>query len=298
MPSNNGSNRSPYIYDRIRLINGMNTKKANIKYFLYHENNIKHPYLPQEDAYANLDNIFTVADGITHDRSPKGLYPDPSDSAKVAQIVCEEVIDGLVDLKPTLELMKRAYLRADGMVCAFNYDRPLYLNREKNAYNYGATTGATIVVEENHLFYAVVDDCFFSIYGEDGVDGVKLNHFVENSSQMYDEHFDWTKADDRKIWRKEIRNHTFKYKGKTYGYGAIDGDGNFKKFLQVGTAKLNLGDLVCLYTDGFIPLLKQVDFIKHIKSHDFSSKTYDYIMKYAQKLDVTKEKTCYFIKVS
>jgi hypothetical protein len=267
-----------------------------ISKLVYHENNSKNPYIPQEDAFADVGNIFVVADGVTHDTNQDGMYPIPSDSAKVAQIICDAVLDSLKDKKPSLDNIKQAYIKSNSEAQHFNESRPLYINREKNGYTIGAATTATIWFDKNTLLYGVLDDCFISVFSEDYVNHPTLKSYVEQSAKFLDANYDWSKSETRKLWRKEIRNNVFVKDGKEYGYGVIDGRDGFLPYLQLGEVKLKKGDLVCVYTDGFIKMFQNIDFVKGLREQPFSRKTYEYIKGYAEKLGVFKEKTGYFIK--
>uniref|UniRef100_A0A7C4Y357 PPM-type phosphatase domain-containing protein n=1 Tax=candidate division WWE3 bacterium TaxID=2053526 RepID=A0A7C4Y357_UNCKA len=267
-----------------------------IKSILYHENNRKHPYIPQEDAYATYRDIYVVADGVTHDKTEDDLYPIPSDSAKVAQIICDELTEYLKDKKPTLESVKEAYLNANHKVQSFNEVRPLYQNRENNGFTIGAATSATIWLDDNKLLYGVIDDCFISIFSDDYVDHPMLKSYVEQSAKFLDSNYNWSNPETRKLWRKEIRNNVYVKDGKEYGYGVIDGRDGFIKYLQLGEVELKPDDLICVYTDGFIKMLQNTDFVKGLREQPFSAETYEYIKSWSEKLDVYKEKTAYFIK--
>jgi len=105
-----------------------------------------------------------------------------------------------------------------------------------------------------------------------------------------------SKPETRKLWRKEIRNNTYIHDGNEYGYGVIDGREGFMKYLQLGKVALKPNDLMCVYTDGFIKLLQDLDFVKGLREQSFSAQTYEYIKGYAEKHDAYKEKTAYFIK--
>jgi hypothetical protein len=267
--------------------------KSNI---LYHENNKKHPYVPQEDAYANAGNVFVVADGVTHDTDSEGFYPIPSDSAKVAQLICDEVVEFLSKNELTLEAISSAYLLANEKVQAFNDKSQLYKNRESNGYTIGAATTATICILDNKLLYGVLDDCFISVFSDDYVDHPNLKSYVEKSAKILDDNYDWSKPETRKLWRKEIRNNIYTHDGKEYGYGVIDGRKGYERYLQLGEVELKPNDLVCIYTDGFIKLLQNIEFIKELREKPFTPKTYEFIKEFAEKIDSYKEKTAYFIK--
>lgn len=267
-----------------------------VKHIIYHENNRQHPYIPQEDAYAHKDNIYVVADGVTHDRDQNGMYPIPSDSAKVAQMISGGVVAFLKNKKASLGNIKAAYLEANRRVQHFNETRPFYKDRENNGYTIGAATAAMVWFDGNKLLYGVIDDCFISVFSGDCVDHPVLKSYVEQSARYLDTNFDWSQPETRKLWRKEIRNNVYSHGGKEYGYGAIDGREGFVRYLQLGEVELKKDDLVCVYTDGFIKVLQNVEFVKGLREQPFSMDTYEYIKGFSDKLDAYKEKTSYFVK--
>jgi serine/threonine protein phosphatase PrpC len=265
-------------------------------YILYHENNRKKPYILQEDAYESADNIYVVADGITHDVNEEGLLPIPSDSAKVAQIICDEIVNLLIDKNPSIDSIKNAYYEANKKVSEFNVKSRLYADRENNGYSIGAATSAAIIINGNKLLYGVLDDCLISVFSDDYTDHPILTSYVDRSAKYLDSNFDWSKSETRKLWRKEIRNNIYTHEGKEYGYGAIDGREGFVKYLQLGEVELKPHDLICVYTDGFIKMIQNIEFVKGLREQTLSANTYEYINKWADKLDAHKEKTAYFIK--
>jgi hypothetical protein len=265
-------------------------------HILYHQNNQEDPDKATEDYYSHSDNIFVVADGITHDRDENGQYPNPSDSAEVAKIICREINEYLSDHPQTATEIKNAFTQANSAVERFNINRPLYQNRESNAYNIGAATVALACIMKGKLIYGVLDDCFISVFSDDLIDKPTLRGYVQESAALLDENFDWSTKETRKLWRKNIRNNVYPYKGRSYGYGALDGRSGYEKYLQIGQVKLKDGDLICVYTDGFMKLLKIPEFVSHIKNCEFDPAMYKYINSISQHHGVNKEKTCYLIK--
>jgi hypothetical protein len=59
---------------------------------------------------------------------------------------------------------------------------------------------------------------------------------------------------------------------------------------------LKPGDLICIYTDGFIKLTQNFDFVKGLREQELSFKTYDFIKEFALKLEQHKEKNRVFYK--
>jgi len=266
-----------------------------LQHTVYHENNLEKPYIPQEDFYNDRENVFVVADGVAHDLVD-GFYPNPSASAKVAEIICDTIITELTDTDKELGDLKKALWLANDKVRIYNEHTDLYRNRENNGYTIGAAVLSVIIIKENRLLYAVLDDCFFSIFSNDLVDHPILKSYVENSAKYYNAHYDWSRPDDRKVWRKEFRNNTQMIDNKPLGYGAIDGRLGFERFVQYGEEEISNGDLICLYTDGFIKIMKDINFIKSIKENEFTMDTLTQISNYTKDKNITKEKTCYFIK--
>lgn len=268
-----------------------------LKHFIYHENNLEKTYIPQEDFYQNVDNIFVVSDGITHDLVD-GFYPNPTDSGIVANLICNTISKELEKSDKEIGDIKRAVKKANAEVKKFNESTKLYVERESNGYTIGAAVFAVIVIKEDRLLYGVLDDCYFSIFSDDLIDHPILKSYVDKSAKHYDANYDWSKTEDRKIWRKDYRNNEQEIDGEKLGYGAIDGREGFENFVQYGEELLKPNDLVCLYTDGFIKIMKDLEFIKKIKETDFSMDTLDFISNYTKEKGIKKEKTCYFIKFS
>ena len=269
-----------------------------MRHILYHENNLKYPYAPQEDSYlhSTKESIFVVADGVTHDPTDPTLYPMPSDSYEVARIVCNEVVKFLEGNEFTVDSINLAYLESNKKVAEYNLHSPLYAERKNNGFTIGAVATSVVWIKENKLLYGVLDDCFISVFGEDLVDHPVLKSYVEMSAKYIDGNFDWGKIETRRHWREDIRNHKVVVEGKEYGYGVIDGREGFDQYLQTGEVALNRDDLVCVYTDGFIKMLQNKEFVKDLKEKPFTAETYKFISDTATKLGQFKEKTGYFIK--
>ena len=246
--------------------------------------------------YANSDLTFAVADGVTLDPDERGAYPVPSDSAVVAKIICDELVKFLEKKDPSLELILDAYLSANKKVLEFNKTSPRYTNRENNGYSIGAATCALVCISGEKLLYGVLDDCYISIFSDDYVDHPILKDYVADSAKFLNANYDWSKPESRKFWRKELRNHTFVKDGVSYGYGVIDGRPGFDKYLQLGEVDLKPNDLICVYSDGFIPLIREIDLITYLREKPFTGETFDLIKDFSNKLNITKEKTAYFIK--
>ncbi len=270
-----------------------------MKHIIYHENNLKYPYLPQEDYYAHSqDNgVYIVSDGVTHDAKDLSKYPVPSEAYEVARIICDAVVENLNEKNHSIDSLKDAYKLANQKVLEFNLSSDLYKDRKINGFTIGAATTSAVWIKDYKLIYGVLDDCFVSVFNKNLEMYPKLEKYVEISAEYLDKNFDWSDIETRRHWREDIRNHVIKVGDKEYGYGVIDGRDGFDKFLQLGEIDLEKGDLVCVYSDGFINLINNKNFIKEIKDQEFTNNTYKYISKMSSDLKQEKEKTCYFIKI-
>jgi hypothetical protein len=273
-----------------------------MKYLLYHENNIIHPELPQEDYFVNNDEIFIVNDGITHDLDENGNYPKPSDAYLVAKITGDTILGYLKVHGKSLKMIKSAYKTASKEVQKFQKGRKLYKDRETNGYSIGACVSATGVFIKNKFLYGVIDDCYVSVFNDDIVDHPMLKWYIGDTNRYYNQKihgkplYDWQKAEDKKVFRKDMRNNVFIVDRKEYGYGAIDGREGYEKYMQLGEVELKENDLICVYSDGFIKSLADKEFVKSIYCSDLSEDTEKYIKGYLRANKFDKEKTCYFIR--
>lgn len=264
-----------------------------LKYFLYHENHQEKLERPQEDYFLAKNNIFIVADGITHDLID-GKYPHPSDSFLVAKMASESIFESL-NSKIGVE---ESFRYANKQIKKFQKNRELYKNREKNNYTFGATVIAAAIFKNNKIYYGVLDDCSIAVFDRNFNDRLKLIPYVENSTKYLFQKYHWQDPEGRKFWRKNIRNHQIKVGSKIYGYGVLDGHGNYQPFLQTGEIELKSDDLICIYSDGFIKPLSDNKFMAKIEKIRNKEEARKYISIYSCQHGLIKEKTCYFIKNS
>lgn len=262
------------------------------KHILYHVNGELHP---TEDAWATICNVFVVADGVTHDTDDNGNYPKVSDSAHVAKLTVRLLSEYLSKRCNSLSDIKDAFIKTNQEVANYNKSTYRYELKETNGYDIGAATVAVGVILDNKLLYGVLADCVISVFSTDLVDHPTLIPHVDLSANYLDSHYKWSDKITRKLWRKEIRNNSFQTESGSIGYGALDGRDGFLPFLQLGEVDLFKGDLVCVYTDGFIKMLLNREFVKGLKETDFSDTAVSFITSTAKKLQQDQEKTGYFI---
>jgi len=269
-----------------------------MKSFFYYENNQQHPGMPQEDAADNVDNIFAVSDGITHDDS-ESHYPNPSEAGIVAGITVTTLVNYLKgQTTPGQDSFADAFKTAQFAVKQFNTDSLRYHDREQNNYDYGSCVAAAAVILPESVEYGVLDDCRVQVFSKAGESKIELIHYVDQSAEYFYKDHDWNDLEARKFMRKFIRNQKYQTRaGGIIGYGAIDGFGDYTPYLQTGSCKLEPGDLVAVFSDGFIPALNDKAFLELLFSSDFGAGLKEQIKQYLSAKKIIKEKTAFFIKI-
>ena len=267
-----------------------------LEHILYHENSQTHSDVIQEDYYANSDNIFIVADGITLESGSGVERPKSTDSFDVAKIASEETLAELNKKFFNTNDIKNALVKANKKVASYLRGRTLYKNRERNGFMFGSTLIAVGGIINDRLLYGVLDDCLISVFSSDLIDHPIFKNDVTKTFRYFETHYDKSKTKDLKFFKKNLRNHKVVINGQTYGYGAIDGRKGFEQFIQLGEVTLKDNDLICIYSDGFIKPINDLDFVKTIYNSKLTNETLKYLTEYLRKNNISKEKTCYFIR--
>ena len=231
--------------------------------------------LPAEDSVAHKDMIFGVADGITRDPNlPSGFksrkienalkfYPNPSGAKKVADIFC----NGFIDLAERLNSIKDVFVKINSSIASYNNKRIKSVDYLVN--DYFACVACGGYIKNNILYYGYIGDCGIAIFNKDGylkfqtknglADFVKFEKkYLENKD------FNWIMPEYRYLIRSEYRNKK-KFHGKILvSYGALTGEKSAINFVHQGKRKLNTGDLIVFYSDGFENLINYPYFFKAI----------------------------------
>ncbi len=232
---------------------------------------------PIEDQFYADDEEAIVADGITRD--PIGVldlatcsfeemlkkYPRPSGAELAAQEICQNFskVDGSLVQKLTLLNEKVKALNKKYI------DKCDYL---QNDY-YGAVASCIRFVKD-YLEYAYICDCGVIIYDAQG----NIKFQTEDDKLLYSDPYinkigiPWNLPEARVIVRRDFRNNPHNIvDDKCVSYGALTGEKEAKHFIKKGTQKLDQGDLIIVYTDGFSNFLHEKDFITKIRNFDKSS---------------------------
>lgn len=225
---------------------------------------------PIEDQYYANDNEAIVADGITRD--PIGIsdfskctkheflekYPRPSGAELAAKEVCSTFSNATGSLVDRLIEANRSVKRLNEK-CINECD---YLEND-----YYGTVASCVSIEDNILNYAYICDCGVIVYDKNG----NIRFKTDDDKELYSDQYinklgiPWNLPEARKIVRSEYRNNLNNIiDGKCVSYGALTGEENAVSFIKSGQLKLEDGDTIIVYSDGFSYYLNEFEFINNV----------------------------------
>lgn len=189
------------------------------------------PTHPPEDSFliSKKFPIYAVADGVTLQIPEGQKYPRSSGAKKVADIFC----------KNSVQFLEKNWHKSNqkkNLENAFQYSNNLIKNfnqKTKLPHKPFSTTAAIFLIKNSFLFGARLCDAGIAILHSNGEIKFKTPEF-------------WTEL---------------KRKGQTK-YGVLNGSEQVLKFIDFYKIKLNKGDIVIIYTDGFENYFALNDFLK------------------------------------
>ena len=225
---------------------------------------------PIEDQYYADDNTAIVTDGITRD--PLGIsdfskctlkeflkkYPNPSGAEMAAKEICKSFSE-------TKGLLVDRLKKANECVRKLN---DIYIKKcdyLENDY-YGAVASC-VSISNDILNYAYICDCGVIVYDKNGT----IKFKTEDDKELYSDPYinkigiSWDLPEARRIVRSEYRNNINNIvDGNCVSYGALTGEETAINFIKSGQLKLDAGDIIIVYSDGFACFLTENDFINNI----------------------------------
>lgn len=239
-----------------------------------------------EDYFAIKENIFCVADGVTRDSIygesipyPKNkeeveewikVYPNPSGAYQAAQICAESFVKYASELKKEeineksiLDIIKKANLE----IAQINEGREIdYLANDLFCC---VAVGGYIV--DNNMYCFSIGDCHITVLDD------KFNTIftsINNHKQFEDylenvyskkQQYDWNKADDRVMVRRDYRNKPkMKYNGQDVSFGVLSGEKEAEYYIDTYKVNLEKAKYICAYSDGCEPFFKEKEKIQEI----------------------------------
>lgn len=225
---------------------------------------------PIEDQFYVSENEAIIADGITRD--PIGIsdfslctkqdflekYPRPSGAELAAKVICGTfsktqgtLMEKLIECNKNVHILNEKYI-----------NKCDYLQND-----YFGAVASCVNIENNILNYAYICDCGIIVYDQLG----NIKFQTEDDKEKYSDPFiknigiPWNLPEARIIVRRDYRNNLDNIQNdKCVSYGAITGERDAIEFIRDGRLSLKNGDLILLYSDGFINFLHDKEFIKQL----------------------------------
>jgi len=236
--------------------------------------------MPPEDSLLTEGKIFCVADGITRDPISKkdftnlsiekawGLYPNPSGARFAADTFCETFVKFLNKKTPSIKNVQNAFILGNRAIANLNKINIKKIDYLANDFFGCVASGG--VITNNKLYWGGICDCGIIIYDKNG----KITFHTPNWMKPFTDYekinlqksdYNFARPKYRKMIRSEYRNNAKKIiNNKCVSYGALTGEKDATKFMNFGEVKLNKGDLVVFYTDGFEDIVQHKKFFSTI----------------------------------
>ena len=223
---------------------------------------------PIEDQFYADDIQAIVADGITRD--PIGVldlsscsfeemlqkYPRPSG----AELAAKEIVTTFSKSSGSL---KERLIKCNNSVKKLNDKYIKKCDYLQNDY-YGAVASC-VSIKNDILYYAYICDCGVIVYNELGEVRFQTRTPSVQMLSLIPIGIPWNLPESRVIIRRDYRNNLDNIvNGKCVSYGALTGEKQAEKFIRIGSLSLNKGDIIVVYSDGFMNFLHNNSFIKHI----------------------------------
>lgn len=223
-----------------------------LKYNSYTKKNTRYIDKPNEDKIIIKNNLFIILDGVSRSLE-NDKYPNPSPSKEATKIIAETIAKYIKKNKRKifeenpnkdkdiiyLKLIKDSIIEASKKAHDYNFK----LNHKHKA----GCVGIVMLIEKEKIYFAYIGDCLGMIIDKQN----KKTVFTKRQTEMIDQHHSEFTTD-------EIRNEICNNFHHPYGYGVINGDQRFIKFLKMGIIKNNHKTII-LSSDGMEKYLLNED---------------------------------------
>jgi len=219
----------------------------------------------REDSFSQSKKfpIFAVADGVTLVVEPCDLYPCPSGAGEVARIFCKSAIKhsektyANFQTKNILDIFSGANIEVESYNCRFN--------RTKKAINYFdidyfCATAAFALASNSELFWGAIGDSRVTLKDKNGKTKFTSHDRVAPIEKLTAMKIKNPKPQEKKYFQQKNFRNKIGENGKLMGYGVISGEKEALPYVECGKVKIQKGDQLFIYTDGFTPYFKLRNF--------------------------------------
>ncbi len=222
--------------------------------------NVQYPEMPREDFYAFDELNFCVADGITRDplinpdwtgvemKAALKHYPNPSPAAIAAETVAKAFVIAVQNL-PAVGALQAANTKVAELNKNLSCD---YLRND-----FAACIAAGGKIEGNELHWASVCDCQIAVFSVAGQQKfLSPNGMEKFLTTTHKNPGNWRDPARRVEVRRDFRNNP----ANPAAFGALTGEQSAEHFIISGHEKLESGDVIIAFSDGFAATIKHPNF--------------------------------------
>lgn len=219
----------------------------------------------REDCFSQSKKlpIFTVADGVTLVVKPGDFYPSPSGAGEVARIFCKSAIKQSEKLFAHFQTKNISDIFAEANARVENYNHKR--KRTKKAINYFnidyfCATAAFALINNSELFWGAIGDSRVALKDKNGKTKFTSHDKVAPIEKLTAAKFKHPTPQEKKYFQQKNFRNKIGADGKLMGYGVINGEKEALPYVEYGKAKIQKGDQLFIYTDGFTPYFKLLNF--------------------------------------
>lgn len=242
-------------------------------FFATYSDVVKFNRKPNEDYFliSKKHPIFAVADGVTRGIFEDKRYAYPAGAHAAAEIFCFSVIDHLetnVSSRGDHKLLEKAFDEANERIHELNENEGRIENHDWYANDYFDCVGVAGFLDQNMLHYGYVGDCGLAIFDKDN----NLKFETKDQVATSPHHKEIEQVAQGKNWNHAKRlaygHEHFRNNPSGKYYGTFSGEEAVKIYYQIGSQKIQEGDLVIFYSDGFVGYLESKEFLRIVRQGD------------------------------
>ena len=233
---------------------------------------IKFDRKPNEDCFliSKTLPVFAVADGVTQSHFLSGEYAYPMGAKAAAEIFCDTAVKSLENNyqeKDKKNIIKNAFDLINEKIKQLNISEGIAKKMNYIEYDLFDTVGAAGFLNGNKLYFGYAGDCGLAIFSKSNKKKFQTKDMVAPAVKRFRSLYkDWENMplpEKTLIMHRDFRNNPNKK-----GYGSFSGEDGAEKYYKFGNKKLNKGDIVVFYSDGFLELLKNKEFIEILRKQN------------------------------
>ena len=209
--------------------------------------------------------IFSVADGVTLAIKPGKTYPVPSGAGEVAKIFCRSAINDSERTYADFQAKNILDIFTQSNTEARNYNSKRGRTEKTINYfdiDYFCATAAFALVRKSELFWGAIGDARVVLKDRNGKIRFSSHDRVAPIEKLTARKIKHPKPQEKKYFQQKYFRNKIGAKGELVGYGVINGEEEALCYVEYGKAKIQKGDQLFIFSDGFAPYFRLPNFRK------------------------------------